>query len=77
MSRHANAGRVLTWTNDKGEKKIGIARHAKQSKAFTDVHKIFVEYVDERYQPIRDPETGKKYVGLVQAWKVKLIGFID
>lgn len=53
-----------------------IARHAQQEPQFQALKKMFIEYLDEDFAPILNPDKTPK-TGLKSVDKLKIIGYVD
>lgn len=71
-------GKIVTWRDKDNNKHVGIAYDNEQAAEFKQVKKAFVRHIDgDTYQPIKEMMSGKNIVGLYDAEKLTIIGFVD
>lgn len=69
-------GKIVTFTTKEGQQQKAIAYNHEQAAEFSKVKKVFIRYIDDKFIPQKD-EKGKNIVGLKDADKLRVIGFVD
>lgn len=69
-------GRLVSFATKDGKLQKAIAYNHEQAAEFSNVKKVFIRYIDDNFNPQKD-EHGKNLVGLKDAEKLTVIGFVD
>ena len=69
-------GKLVHFKDSNGVKVIAVAYDDEQSVEFSKVKKVFIRYLGGNYLPLKD-NNGKNIVGLKDADKLTIFGFVD